>query len=83
MSAAAVCCGSWRLTIGCQVSWVMSVEVARFWMRVSSCTHLIPDACSCHVLRILAVDVCRIGDVCCLPAPAHQPFSSNSWHLSA
>ena len=24
----------------------------------------------------------RIGDVCCLPAPAHQPFSSNSLGLS-
>ena len=31
----------------------------------------------------LAIDVCRIGDVCCLPAPAHQPFSSNSLELSA
>ena len=36
MSAAAMCCGSWRLM-----------------------------------------------DVCCLPAPAHQPFSSNSLDLSA
>ena len=35
------------------------------------------------VLRILAVAVCRIGDVCCLPAPAHQPFSFNSLSLSA
>ena len=61
----------------------MSVEVARFGMRVSRCTHLIPDVCSCYVLRILAVDVCRIGDVCCLPAPAHQPFSSNSLDRSA
>ena len=34
MSAAAVRYGSWRLTLGCQVSWVMSVEVVRFWMRV-------------------------------------------------
>ena len=56
----------------------MSVEVARFGMRESRTTHLIPDICSCHVLRILAVAVCKIGDVCCLPAPAHQPFSSNS-----
>ena len=46
-------------------------------------THLIPDACSCHVLRILAVAVCKIGDVCCLPAPAHQPFFSNKLDLSA
>ena len=35
------------------------------------------------MLRILAVAVCKIGDVCCLPAPAHQPFSSNSLDLSA
>ena len=42
-----------------------------------------PNVCSCHVLRILAVDVCRIWDVCCLPAPAHQPFSSNRLDLSA
>ena len=35
--------------------------------------HLIPDICGCHVLQILTVAVCRIGDVCCLPAPAHQP----------
>ena len=46
-------------------------------------THLILDVCSCHVLWILAVAVCKIGDVCCLPAPAHQPFSSNSLDLSA
>ena len=88
MSAAAVCCRSWRLTLGsarlgCQISWVISVEVARFGMRVSRCTHLIPDVCSCYVLRILAVDVCRIGDFCCLPAPAHQPHSSKSLDLSA
>ena len=44
--------------------------------------HLIPDGCGCHVL-ILAVAVCRTGDVCCLPAPAHQPFSFNSLGLSA
>ena len=56
----------------------MSVEVARFRMRESRQTNLIPDVCSCHVLRILAVAVCNIGDVCCLSAPAHQPFSSNS-----
>ena len=61
----------------------MSVEEPRFGMRVSRCTHLIPDVCSCHVLRILAVGVYGIGDVCCLLAPAHQPFSSNSLYLSA
>ena len=60
----------------------MSVEVARFGMR-GICTHLIPDVCSYHVLRILAVAVCKIGDVCCLPAPAHQIFSLNSLDLSA
>ena len=31
----------------------------------------------------LAVDLFRIGDVCCFPAPAHQPFSTNSLDLSA
>ena len=46
-------------------------------------TYLIPDVCSCHLLRTLAVAVYKIGDVCCLPAPAHQPFSSNSLDLSA
>ena len=61
----------------------MSVEVARFGMRKCALTHLIPDVCGCHVLRILAVAVCRIGDVCCLPASAHQPFSFNSLGLSA
>ena len=35
-----------------------------------------------HVLRILAVAVCKIGNVCCLPAPAHQTISSNSLDLS-
>ena len=35
------------------------------------------------MLRILAVAVCKIGDVCCLPVPAHQPFSFNSLDLSA
>ena len=54
-----------------------------FGMRVFCCTHLIPDVFSCHMLRILAIDVCRFGGVCCLPAPAHQLFSSNSFHLSA
>ena len=39
--------------------------------------------CSCHVLRIFAVDVCRIGNVCCLPMPPHQPFSCNSLDPSA
>ena len=46
-------------------------------------THLIPDVCSCHVLRIFAVALCKIGVVCCLSAPAHQPFSANSLDLSA
>ena len=76
----------WHLlscTLGCQVSWVMSVEVARFGMRESWRTHLLPDVCSCHVLRILAVAVCKIGDVCIFPAPEHQPFSSNSLGRSA
>ena len=59
---------------GCQVSRVMSVEMARFGMREFAITHFMPDVCGCHVLRILAVDACMIGDVCCLPAPAHQPF---------
>ena len=27
--------------------------------------------------------MCKIEDVCCLPAPTHQPFSSNSLDLSA
>ena len=27
--------------------------------------------------------MCRIGDVFCLPTPAHQPFSFNSLGLSA
>ena len=61
----------------------MSVEVARFGMLESRDTHFIPDVCGCHVLRILAVAMCKTGDVCCLPAPAHQPFSSNSLVLSA
>ena len=38
---------------------------------IVSLTHLIPDVCGCHVLRILVVAVCRLGDVCCLPAPTH------------
>ena len=41
------------------------------------------NVCDCHMLRILAVAVCRIGDICCLPASAHQPFSFNSLGLSA
>ena len=61
----------------------MSVEVARFGMRGSQKTNLIPDVCSCHVLRILAAAVCKICDVCCLLAAAHQPFSSNSLGLGA
>ena len=46
-------------------------------------THLIPDSCGCHDLRILAVAMCKIGGVCCLPASEHQPFSSNNLDLSA
>ena len=61
----------------------MLAEVARFGKRESRKTQLMPDVCSYHVLRILAVAVCKIGDVCCLPAPAHQPFSSYSLGLSA
>ena len=60
----------------------MSVEVARFGMR-GIWTLLIPDVCSCHVLRIVAVAVCKIGDVCFLPAPAHQSFSFNSLDITA
>ena len=45
--------------------------------------HPIPDVCSGHVLRILAVVVNKTWDVCCLPAPTQQPFSSNSLDLSA
>ena len=30
-------------------------------------THLMPNVCSCHVLRILAVAVCKIREVCRLP----------------
>ena len=75
--------GSLRFTsLGCQVSCVMTVEVVRFGMR-GIWTHLIPDVCSCHVLQILAVVMYKIGDVCCLPAPAHQPVSFNSLDLSA
>ena len=58
----------------------MSVEVAWFGMRER---HLIPDFCGCHVLRILAIPVCSTGDVYCLPASAHPPFSFNSSGLSA
>ena len=28
------------------------------------------------------MDVYRIGNVCCLPAPVHQPLSFNSFDLS-
>ena len=35
------------------------------------------------MLRILAVAECKIGNFCCSPAPAHQPFVSNSLDLSA
>ena len=58
-------------------------EVAQFGKHKCGLTHLIPDVYGCHVLWILAVAVCRIGDVCCLPAPAHQPFSFNTLDLSA
>ena len=61
----------------------MSVEMVRFGMRKGALTHLIPDVCGCHVLRILAVAMCRIRDACCLSAPTHQPFSFNSLGLSA
>ena len=61
----------------------MSVEVARFGMRVSRCTHLMPDVCSCHELRTLAVDVCRIGGVCCLPCLHTNHFLLIVWDLSA
>ena len=66
-----------RFRGSCQLRWLGLGFMGR------SYTHLILDVCSCHVLRILAVDVCKIGDVCCLPAPAHQPFFSNSLDLSA
>ena len=46
-------------------------------------THVIPDVCSCNVFRTFAVAVCKIGNICCFHAPAHQPFSSNSFDLSA
>ena len=61
----------------------MTVEVARLGMCECANTHLMPDICGCHVLRTLAVAVCMIRDVCCLPAPAHQPFSFNSLGFSA
>ena len=66
------------------ISWVLSIGVDRFGgIRELRDTHLIPDVCGCHVLRILAVAMCKAGDVCWWPAPAHQPFSSNSLTLSA
>ena len=49
----------------------------------SRISYLMPDVCVCHVLRILAVAVCGIGIVCCLPALAHQPFVFDSLGLSA
>ena len=61
----------------------MSVEMARFGMRECAVMYLMPNVCGCHVLRILAAAVYRIWDVCCLPAPAHQPFLFNSLVLSA
>ena len=42
----------------------MSVEVAGFGTRKGVLAHL---TCVADV-------VCRNGDVCCFPAPAHQPF---------
>ena len=66
-----------RFRGSCQLRWLGLGCVSR------EKTHLIPDICGCHVLRILAVAVCRIGDVCCLPAPTHQPLSFNSYGLSA
>ena len=56
MSAAAVFCGSWRLTFGCQVSWVMSVEQALV-ARISCLMSAATICCG------LAVDVCTIGGV--------------------
>ena len=61
MSAAAVCCGSWQLTLGCQISWAMSVEVARFGMRIARISsYLMSPAVMCYGL---AVDVCKDGNV--------------------
>ena len=71
-----------RLTLGCQVSWVMSVNVA--WFGCVRLVGRISDLMSAAAICCgLLVDVCKIGDVCCLPTPAHQPFSSNSLDLSA
>ena len=66
-----------RFRGSCQLRWLGLGCVGRDY------THLLSDVCSCNVLRILAVALCKIGDICCLPAPAHQPFSSNSLDLSA
>ena len=68
--------------LSCQVSWIMSVEVARFGMRRS---WLHAPYTWCLQLPCVA-DLggwCKIGDLCCLLAPAHQPFSCNSLDLSA
>ena len=35
------------------------------------------------MLQILVVAVCKIGNICCLPAPAHQSFSFKSLDLNA
>ena len=79
MSAAAVCYGSWRLTLDYQISLAMSVDVARFGMRVARISsYLMSAAVMCYGL---AVDVFKDGNVCCLPAPVHQPFSSNTCSL--
>ena len=65
-----------RFRVSCQLMWLGLGCVSR------EKTHLIPDVCGCQELRILVVAVSRIGDVCCLPAPARQPFSFNSLGLS-
>ena len=81
MSAAAMCWRSWRLTLGCQASWVMSVEVARFGLRVyfQHASHAWCLQLSC-VTDLGGWWVWNWG---CLPAPAHQPLSSNSLDIRA
>ena len=66
-----------RFRGSCQLRWLGLGCVGRDY------THLIPDVCSCHALRILADAESGIWDVCYLPAPAPQPFSSNSLDFSA
>ena len=48
------------------------------WVAVTDISYLMSAAVMCCGSR-----QCRIGDVCCLPAPAHQPFFSNSLYLTA